>query len=318
MLLSRKMVFYPAGSLQFANFHVVWEPKKENERPGATVRNNLHWAKSARTEVSIDELFQAGVIAFPINVNWKSFLAPSSHEAHLDLISYVAEFSERTLNLLRFYYCRIDLPETLPERAGLLKNKQFSAALFYSLEDNESYIIAGDVIRQSFVTGLGLEIDDIAIPDFRAGDVGNIAQHALQMHTDALEAPNDTAKFINLINLLEYVADPFEFIKMQKTKGKIARHVAKNLTDYEKILEDFKFLTRDPSGGKNDGLRHNIIHLGKRLEDLLSINERKKVLIRMNRYAAIVIRDLLKLSDRSWSDVEQLRETYGKNLGLIN
>ena len=327
VLLCEKMVFYPANSIRPSKLRVVWEPKREYERfeaknhamhpEYATAEGNeLHWIKSAATGVTADDLFRSGLLAFTLDLDWQAFLCPESHEAHLDVISTAAAHAEKRLNQLRFDYCRIDLPDTLPERAGLLANRQFSAGLFYRLQDNESYIIAGNVIRQRFVTGMGLELDGVSIPAFPAGETGNIAQRALQMHTDALEAPNDTAKFINLINLLEYVADPFAYLSMKKTKGTIARHVAGDRSEYEKILEDFKFLTSNAIEDKNDGLRHNIVHMGKRLEDMLGIVERKAALIRMNHYARIVIDDLLNLSDRSWSEVEQLRITYGKNLGL--
>ena len=332
VLLSEKLIFYPASCLVNSQLRVVWEPKREWDNflaknhaihPAfATAEGSeAHWIKSAATGVTTDDLLQGGLLAFPLDVDWASFLAPRSQKIHLNLISLAAAHAERHMNQIRFDYCRIDLPETLPDRAGLLKNKQFSAALFYKLQDNESYIIAGDVVRQSFVTGLGLDINGGTVRTFPSGEVGNIANHALQMHTDALEAPNDTAKFINLINLLEYLAEPSDYISMVNAKGKIARHAAKTPSEYKKIIEDFKFLTRDKDkdeGNNKVGLRHNIIHIGKRLEDMLDTCERKEVLIRMQRYAGIVIEAFLKLSDCTWPEVEQLRERYGEKLGLNN
>lgn len=326
--LAEKLIFYPANSIVPSKLRVVWEPKHELDmfyarnhavHPGFAEAegNELHWLKSAAKQVTADELFQGGLLAFPFDMDWALFLTPESHEFHLNLISRAAAHAEKLLNLIRFDYCRIDLPETLPERAGLLENKQFSAALFYTLQDNESYIIAGDVIRQSFVTGLGLEVDGIAVQSISSGEVGNIASHALQMHTDALEAPTDTAKFINLINLIDYLAQPSDYLTMVKAKGQIARHVAKSPAEYQRIIEDFKYLTSlKDDKSKNIGLRHNIIHMGRRLEDILDTSERRDVLIRMNRYAGMVIKDLLDLSEYTWLEVEQLREAYGKALGL--
>lgn len=326
--LARELLFYPANTLSSAPLRVAWEPKRELEEffaknhavhpEFATAEGTeLHWIKSAATEVTVEDLITGGLLAFPIDLDWDSFLAPASHEAHLHLISYAAAHAEKYMNQIRFDNCRINTPEILPERAGLLENKQFSAALFYTQQDNESYIIAGDLVRQRFVTGLGLEICGAVVRTFPSGEVWHITSHALQMHTDALEAPNDTAKFINLINLLDYLAAPSDYLPMAKAKAKIARHVAKTRSEYDAIIEDFKFLTSaKDEDNQNFGLRHNIIHIGKRLEDMLIATERKEVLARMDGYARKVIEDLFKLSGQTWSDVEAMRSSKGNTLGL--
>lgn len=328
--LSEKMVFYPPNYLDQSKLHIVWEPDRElknfNAKESAISAKyikvegtELCWMQSAATMVTSEDFLQGGVLAFPMDMDWDSFLSPSSHATHLDFIALAVSYAEKVINHVRFDCCRIDQHETLPERAGLLQNKLFSAALFYNIQDNESYLIAGDVVLQSFTTGLGIDISGAAVPTLPSGEVKNLVSHALQMHTDALEAPNDTAKFINLVNLLEYLADPSEYIPMKKVKGRIARHVAKTISEYEKIIEDFKFLTsKKDLDGSNIGLRHNIIHLGKRLEDILDAEERKAILIRMDRYASMVIEDLLNMSDSNWSDVETLREAYGEKLGIAS
>ena len=328
VLLADDLIYYPENFFETNLLNVVWEPKREFEN--LVYKNSvmhpsvvdvagveLHWMKSAVTQVSASDFFSEGLLAFPIDMDWNTFLAPISHEFHLSLISKAASQVEKLLNLIRFDYCRIDLMETLPGKAGLMRNSSLSSALFYTLDDHESYIIAGDVVRHAFVAGIGLQIDGCKVRSFAGGEVYNIASHALQMHTDALEASNYTAKFINLINLLDYLAEPFDFLGMAKAKGRIARHIARSTEEYEKVIEDFKFLTSKINGlGNNIGLRHNIIHTGARIEELLSAHEVKDVLRRMDRYASAVIEDLLEMSTKQWSDVETLRLQKGKKLGL--
>tara|TARA_R100000935_G_scaffold39809_1_gene61315 strand:+ start:3334 stop:4416 length:1083 start_codon:yes stop_codon:yes gene_type:complete len=326
--LSEWLVFYPAKWLEASSFNIAWEPKREwdaflaknhaiHPEWAHAEGDELNWIKSAATNVTADDIFQGGVLAFPIDMEWEALLGPESHEAHLCLIATAAAHAEEWLSLVRLYYCRIDLPETLPEHAGLLENKQFSAALFYTIQDNESYIIAGDCIRQRFVTGLGLEVRDVSVRTSPPGEVFNLANHALRMHTQALEAANDTSKFIILMNLLEFLAHPSDYMNMVKVKGKIARHVARTRVEYDEIIEDFKFLTSlKDDNGKNVGLRENIIHNGRRLEDLLSQPQCKEVLIRMERYASIVIKDFLRLSDQTWAEVEKYRLERGKELNV--
>ncbi len=84
--------------------------------------------------------------------------------------------------------------------------------MLYSPEDHESYLIAGAAVECSIVTrGLGLEIDAfpstrLPIPD--EGDVAAVASHALFLYSDAMSAPNETTKFIRIMTLLEFLANP--------------------------------------------------------------------------------------------------------------
>ena len=111
------------------------------------------------------------------------------------------------------------------------------------------------------------------------------------------------------MNLIEYIASPFAYIKMTDVKKQIARHVAKDLTEYNSILEDFKFLTSEPGSaiGPNNGLRHNIIHMGRNIEDLIGIEERAEVFSRLISYTAIPIHDMIRLSAEEWEAIEKLR-----------
>lgn len=253
------------------------------------------------------------------SLDWGRFLLPESHEVHLEMISKAIARAEEVIDLVKFYYCRIDLTQTLPGRVGYLPRKGFSAGLFYTLEDHESYIVAGEIVTHQIVVGLGLELDNIdTSPDIGCGEIGHIARHGLRMHTIALEAANDTTKFIQMMTLIDYLAEPDIFIGMQDAKKRIGRHVAKDRGEYDEIMEDFKFLTSEGGkpGGSHKGLRHNIVHLGKRLEDLLDKPERQKVLQRLDRYASIVLQDLIERSDKDWDAIITYRKERGVELGL--
>ncbi|TWB39640.1 hypothetical protein FBZ90_110104 [Nitrospirillum pindoramense] len=208
------------------------------------------------------------------------------------------------------------LPDTLPGPAGYLEQQGFSAGLFYSLTNHESYIIAGQIISHVVVVGLGLDMESLQLDDYpKGGQVENLARHGLRLYSAALTASDDTAKFMQLMTLLEFLSNPDNYEKMEKTKKCIACHVAHDPSEYDQIMNDFRFLTSDQNT-PNRGLRHNIVHLGKRLEDLLSADEREAVLKRLDRYVGITLEDFIERGDADWETIDKYRKTRRSALGI--
>ena len=328
--LAENLVFYPPGSLTRDDLRVVsfpaheWqeaERRSEASTPGRIEASgsDLTWLKSGATKITIADFFDCGLLALPVVLDWDEFLEARDHQVHLDAIAVAARQAEAIIDLLRFWYCRIDLPNTLPGRVGYLPKPRFTAGLFYSLEDHESYVVAGELVTHDIVAGLGLEIDEgCFLPELEHGEVGNIARRGLRLHSTALEAASDTEKFLQLMTLIEYLADPDGYITMQKVKKRIGRHVAKNQTDYDAIMQDFRFLTSmgKDTEGRDQGLRHNVVHVGANLEDRLDQAERRDVLNRVNRYVGVVLTHFIERSGEGWDAIEQYRNERGIALGL--
>ncbi|MHC9237258.1 hypothetical protein ACX9MO_16660 [Pseudooceanicola sp. 502str34] len=328
--LAENLIFYPPGSLSADDLHVVSFPAHEWQEavcrsdantPGRIEASgsDLTWLKSGATQITIDDFFDCGLLALPVVLNWDEFLEARNHQVHLDAISVAARQAEAIIDLLRFWYCKIDLPDSLPGRAGYLPKRRFTAGLFYSLEDHESYIVAGQLVTHDIVAGLGLEINEgCFVPELEHGEVGNIARRGLRLHSTALEAASDTEKFLQLMTLIEYLADPDGYIAMQKVKKQIGRHVAQDRTEYDEIMQDFRFLTSmgKDSSGRDPGLRHNVVHVGANLEDLLDQAERRDVLNRVNRYIGVVLTHFIERSDKGWDAIEHYRSERGIALGL--
>ena len=93
-------------------------------------------------------------------------------------------------------------------------------------------------------------------------------------------------------------------------RKKIALHVATSNCEYFEIADDFKFLTRDSNATDSlkMGLRHNIFHVGKNIEQLLSYDDRHKVFSRLYRYVTASIDDFLSMSNCNWDAIEQHRQ----------
>jgi hypothetical protein len=316
--LSQTLMLYPPDFFTPQDLRVVSYPAhefREIERRG--YGDSLPWGQSAASMVELDDFLRSALLALPIELDWSTFYQPETHTVHLEMISAAAARAETVLDRVRFDYCRMDLPDTLPGPAGYLAQEGFSAGLFYSLKDHESYVIAGQVITHTVVIGLGLDMDSVGPVDGPdGGEVGNLARHGLRLYSAALAAPDDTAKFKQLMVLLEFLSDPDRFQVMQKAKKPIARHVAKDRDEYDAIIADFRVLTSDDST-PNQGLRHNIVHLGKRLEDLLDPAGRKAVLRRLDRYAGVTLRDFIERGDADWQAILDYRQARGLALGLL-
>lgn len=277
----------------------------------------LVWAQSGASGVTREAFFSRAILAFPVDLDWDRFLAPARHQDHLDAITSAQAKAEAVFDLVRFRYCNPRVTGTLPGRAGYLSEPGFSAALFYSLADHESYIVAGETITHDIVAGIGLDFDGIGrLEPIYDGETGHIVRHALRLHTAALEASTETLRFVQYMSLLEYLAAPAAFLGMADVKKPIGRHVARTRIEYDEIMEDFRQLTSLTVDGGNIGYRHNIVHLGRRFEDLADREQRSAVFERLSHYAGAVIHDLIRLSAEDWSAVEDLRTTFGKELGL--
>jgi hypothetical protein len=85
------------------------------------------------------------------------------------------------------------------------------------------------------------------------------------------------------------------------------------------ILRDFLYLSSEGSraSGHDQGLRHNIVHCGHRLEDLAGKDERNAIFRRLTRYAGATIRIMRQHSDEGWETIETARAAAASRLGLV-
>lgn len=314
--ISEAVAVFPPDALTGETLRTIGWPERDYQqtlgRSGTVIFGGdaLHWAKSGATRIDLPDFFGSALLALPVAIEWGAFLEPESHEEHLDMLTAAMEEAERTLDLVRFENCKMGLADHLPGRAGLLGDTGFCAGLFYAPEDHESYIIAGKVLTHQVVAGIGLDLTGAPmVRPVGEGEIGSVARHALRLYSEALEAATDTSRFVQLLSLIEFLAAPEDYISMKRAKRAIARQIARDQADYHAIIDDFLYLTSESgaSTGPNRGLRHNIVHLGKRLEDLTSREERAAIFRRLARYAGATIAGLLDHDGEDWSVIEALR-----------
>ena len=290
-------IIYPKGLAKITALRL--EMSKE-------VSESLSFYQSSTAFVDKETLSQTPTIAFTCEFDWDN-LWHGDHKSHIESIRVFSQIADaKCLNWLRYRFCPIDIPDVLPSRAGQIKNNpMMSAALLYNAFRREGGIIAGDAFNSVITRGLGLPLneDDLRYRDFPdlEGDVGNIALHALDLYSLILQAEYPTTQFTQLMALLEFLADPTDYIKSEEVGKIIGRYVATNVTEYEKFKARYYELSgkKDDATGEYIGYRTRIVHMGVRLESILPAGPRSQLLKELDGYVRIVIDHMLSRS--SWS-----------------
>jgi len=264
------------------------------------------------------------------NLDWDGFLEADTHEYDKKILRNLTREAEKIMDIIKFYYCRADLVDTLPGTVGTWAGSNgFSSALLFNLEDYESYIIAGSVLTHTVVKGAGLELGINEIESIReeceeilntSGEVGSIVKSALAMHTTFLETNNPTTKFIKAMTLLEFLANPDDYEKFEQVRKLITVHLAKDFTHYLKLKDRFNELTgKKDETGKHIGYRTRIIHIGEDIEDILGDDEIEvnKVMLEVQKYIGRVINDMLRNHQMTWQEFDELRKKKREALGIV-
>lgn len=298
------ITFYPPGHVDLDILNVV---------PNRGDSKSLAESCSAASGVTEETLANHTLVVFPCRFDWDKVLH-NSHNNHLDFIRKLSEHIDQTcLNLIRYRQCPIDKVDCLPGRAGQLEsNHMMSGALLYRHEKREAKIIGGAAFSHFFTKGLGLPIESIPHDDFpKDGEVGFIVKHALGLYTAILEAENYTTKFIQCLGLLEFLAYPHDYERFEKVKKVIARYVATNASDYDRLLDRFLELTgKKDAAGRNIGYRTCMVHMGKRIEDLVPDEAgRTELFLELYEYIKNVIDHMIGYSDKTFEEYKGVRET---------
>jgi len=314
------VIFYPAETIDFRTLRVVSDPDRELE--DFRHRQNT-WDEDDITSgisgLNATVLQSRPLIARPIDLNWSSFLSMDPAE-HKDLLPGLVGHFEESMDLVRYHGARLDLPETLPGRVGLISMPEwFSAALLYNLQDHESYILGGRHFITAVITGVGLELEDWApYPVLNCGEVGNIVRCALSLYTRALEGSDNTIKFIQIMSLLEFLATPGEYRGSDATRQAVGLHVANTKREYHQLSERLSNLqgARSPEG-RHVGYRTRVVHCGESVESVLVTGESLGALFReLDRYIHIIIDLLISKANDPWAKVVEWRDDRKRALGL--
>lgn len=320
-----KYHFYPAGEFDVTSLRPIANKTFDAE----IARGNLTLDGQTLREVTIsstgfnlDILENNPLVVFATQLNWDEFLSNTNHDYDVDLVKKFSSQVEKALDLIRFDFCRLDLPDTLPGQAGSWGgSNDYLGAMVYTPEDHESYLIAGSGVECSAVIkGIGLELDfppttEMPLPE--EGEVASVASHGLSLLSEAMMATNETVKFMRLMTLLEFLASPDEYQSWKKLKGHIACHVAQTKTKYLKLCERFQALTSVENNGVQLGFRTLIVHQGKLLPDLIPDYKERKLLFReLQGYVMHCLADMIKNKEMEWEEYMKRRSALKAKLGV--
>ena len=292
--------FYPPEIADLSSLNII--PNRESS-------TSLAETSSALSGLTDELLEQLPLVAFPCRLNWESFRR-SGHRGHLELIAQLSESVDRLcLNLVRYRLCTLDLVDTLPGRAGqLASNPMMAGACIYNHSLGEARIIGGAALTHYITRGLGLALESIGTDEFpRPGEVGNIVEHALGLYAAVQEASGPTGQFMQATSLLEYLAFPDEFRPLKKVRAVIVRYAARNRAEHDRLTKRFQNELFGPQG-----YRTQIVHNGKRLEQLLpSSEERKELFDELDVYMRLMIDDMIEHSEMNWDEFAEHRKSIG-------
>lgn len=281
--------------------------------------------------VDIDELFKSHSFIEDISKNTDllkrstliSFLSksptkfPAQIIYNLELLRYATDYITPVIDFIIFSYCNINNSSNLPGHIGQILTGESLLLIFHEFGSPFTRIICEKVHTNTITLGNGLiikEPDSLSLFNLLNNDideVGQVAKHALRMYTQLLESNSETEKFIHAIRLFEFIASPEKYEKFQNVKSNIIAHVASNIKQIHEISEEFKYYS---SGNAADGLRTQIFHNGKKLEELIiRSDERKELFVKLHGYLFTCISDLLGIYNKKWQNVEELRVRKREN-----
>jgi hypothetical protein len=300
-----RAIIYPPGVARVSELNLVL-PKEISE--------SLAAHQSAASFVDKETFASSATIAFPYTFEWAAFWR-TDHKNHMELIRFFSQVADtRCLNMIRYRLCSIEVPDALPSRAGqIAKNTMMAGALLYNAFRREGGIVAGDAFVSVLTKGLGLPIndEDLDYNDYpQDGEVGHIAQHGLDLYSAMLQADTPTAKFTQAMGLLEFLAEPTDFIKFKEVAEIVARYVAKNKLEYERLKDRFFELTgkRPPVTSEFTGYRTRIIHMGDRLERIIpELGKRTELFMELDAYIRTIIDHMIRHSTWGFEEYKGLR-----------
>jgi hypothetical protein len=298
------ITFYPPGVADLESLNII-----QNRRNTTSLAEH----SSAASGIDRDILEHHPLVVFPCQFDWETFLS-SSHRSHLEFIRRLSEYIDNAcLNFVRYKSCCLGLMDDLPAHAGqVASNHMMAAALLYSNELSEARIIGGAAFTHYLTRGLGLPLDQLEWNNFpQVGETGKIVNHAISLYTSILESDNPTARFMQALGLLEFLADPFDYQQFKKVSKIIARYVARDLAEFHKIRDRFYELTgkKDSSTGFFIGYRTRVVHMGTRIEELVpDPGSRKNLFLELDGYIRPVIDHMVAHSEKSFADYLKVRE----------
>lgn len=154
--VSDTAILYPKRWLTPSDLHLVSSPASEaaeiarrlaalGEAGLPTDKGAQAWLASAITGISSRDFFARALLAFPVETDWDAFLEPESYLTHLQLMDEAIQRGKAHIDSMAFDLRRLYLPRVKHAKFCYIPRSEFSALLFYTPHDHESYIVGGRI-----------------------------------------------------------------------------------------------------------------------------------------------------------------------------
>ncbi len=304
--LSIRLNLYPACYVELDALNVI-------ANSGNTA--SLSELSSSASQVTAKEIAQHATVAFPFSFHWGEVMTRWSHASQMEFIRLLSEHVDRQcLDLIRYLQCPIEPIDALPGRAGQLdSNHMMAGALLYNAAKQEGRVLGGAAFTHIITKGVGLPVEpfaDDALPN-QEGEVGQLVTCALSLYSSLLESNSPTAKFIQALSLLDFLAYPDEYQNFKEVKRIVARYVAQTSAEYNQLLERLFELTgkTDPNSQRPVGYRTRVVHMGERLDQIVpNPTERRQLFEELDRYIRAMIDHMIRHSGMTYEWYLKVRE----------
>jgi hypothetical protein len=319
-IFTEKICVFPPGEFNIRRDLIKKFDGKnfEDNTPSKLLRDHI----TEITEIKLETFESLPVIVYYTDQCELNTLTSTSHVFDYQVIKKLSQQTDDLMNIIKFFNGDYLLPENLPSRPGIW-NGRYSAALIFYPEIMTGFVLSREVEYKNFIRGIGMDITDCSILtahplfDENLGEVGNVVKHGLRLHAAIMDTEDPTLRFTQIMTLFEYLASPFEYEKAQKVKGKVGVHIAKSTTEYHNFCNRFEELGAGiiNENGKREGYRTLIVHMGKKLEDIIPEKANQDKLFKeLYIYIYAILRVMLYRSLDSWAELENHRADLRKHL----
>lgn len=300
----------------------IYPPNSIKEKELAGSKTNFNFLDFS------EDFFGFSLIVFPIKVHKQTPFSNFSPQEKNSLLNIHLSKADDVMSIFKYIFCNLDNTSLLMQRAGFINNTYSGMLIYYPSFGISDFLIEKYRINNEFISkglAVNIKVNKVLLDKYMVimaddcEETGNIARHALRLYSNIIESTNLTNKYTQSLSLIEYLANPFKFEKMQTLKGHILSFTAKSKKEYHELSERFKLLT----GLKNDkgeeiGLRTSIIHNGMVLEQLLDKPYEGKLLIKeLQTYICNYLEVCFANYDSGWSTLLNLREKSYDNIMKI-
>lgn len=302
---SKNNSIFPAGYLDLQTLELLnFNGSKYNEYSERMSWPNLNDPINHITGITLDNYKHLPTLVFKLRLsNYEDFI--NLHQFSITgILTKITDSTDLLIDHLKYQNCNYKLIDNVVERPGLVGN--FSSCVVHFIGVNKTHIINRQIAGRVLSKGLGLYVDSLDTfydnPLFYdgIGEVGNILKYALRLHSNIIETDDATLKFTQIMTLFEYLADPDHYLAAKKVKGKIAVFNCSNRTEYNTFCERYRVLSED--------YRTNIVHIGRRIEDVIPSGELDKLFAELHRYVLNVLHNMFRDIFLTWQEFADKRD----------